>query len=127
MLLGGLAALVLIGLACAGTAYYLLLAPQFHPSKTSYIYIDRDDNIDSVCHKLKTQGKAASLSGFKLLARYREYGQHIRTGRYAIRPADNAYHVFSRLYRGHSSCRQCIPRIQPTVPWLSGAYEPHHR
>ena len=101
MLLGGLAALVLIGLACAGTAYYLLLAPQFHPSKTSYIYIDRDDNIDSVCHKLKTQGKAASLSGFKLLARYREYGQHIRTGRYAIRPADNAYHVFSRLYRGY--------------------------
>ena len=101
MLLGGLAALVLIGLACAGTAYYLLLAPQFHPSKTSYIYIDRDDNIDSVCHKLKTQGKAASLSGFKLLARYREYGQHIRTGRYAIHPKDNAYHLLSRFLRGY--------------------------
>lgn len=100
MLLGGLAVLILIGLACAGTAYYLL-ASQFHPSKTAYIYIDRDDNADSVCHKLKTQGQAANLAGFKLLARYKEYGHHIHTGRYAIHPADNAYHVFARLYRGH--------------------------
>ncbi len=103
MLLGGLTTLVLMGLACAGTAYCLLLAPRFHPPRTVYIYIDRDDNADSVCHKLKTQGKASGLSGFRLLASYKGYGQHISTGRYAIRPADNAYHVFTRLYR---SCQE---------------------
>ena len=39
---------ILIGafLLCAvagGTFYYYLFAPQFHPSKTVYIYVDRDD------------------------------------------------------------------------------------
>ena len=31
-----------------GTVYYYLFAPQFHPSKTVYVYIDRDDTTDSI-------------------------------------------------------------------------------
>ena len=48
ILLALAAAVVLIALAGAGTGYYLLLAPQFHPQKTQYVYIDRDDNLDSI-------------------------------------------------------------------------------
>ena len=48
---------ILIGafLLCAvagGTFYYYLFAPQFHPSKTVYIYVDRDDTADSIYHRL---------------------------------------------------------------------------
>ena len=44
---------ILIGafLLCAvagGTFYYYLFAPQFHPPKTVYIYVDRDDTADSI-------------------------------------------------------------------------------
>ena len=34
-----------------GTVYYYLFAPQFHPSRTVYIYVDRDDTADSIFKK----------------------------------------------------------------------------
>ena len=46
IIIGTFVALILIGAACAGTVYYYLFAPQFHPKKTVYIYIDRDDTAD---------------------------------------------------------------------------------
>lgn len=101
MLLGALAALILIGAACAGAVYYYLFAPQFHPQKTAYIYIDRDDTVDSIYNKVKAQGHPKSFIGFRWMAKYREYPQNIHTGRYAIRPGESVYHVFSRFYRGY--------------------------
>ena len=64
ILIGGLIALFLIGAACAGTFYYYLFYPQFHPSKTAYIYIDKDDTPDSIYNKVKKQGHPKSFSGF---------------------------------------------------------------
>lgn len=101
ILLGILAVLLLIGLAGAGTLYYFLFAPQFHPSKTTYIYIDRDDSADSIYNKVKKQGNIKNFTGFKWMATWRDYPRSIHTGRYAIRPGENVYHVFSRLYRGY--------------------------
>lgn len=95
------AAVVLIALAGAGTGYYLLLAPQFHPQKTQYVYIDLDDNLDSIYNKVRQTGQAGNLTGFRWMARYRDYARCIHTGRYAIHPGENVYHVFSRLYRGY--------------------------
>lgn len=56
---------ILIGafLLCAiagGTFYYYLFAPQFHPSKTVYIYVDRDDTADSIYHKIQNSGMSIS-------------------------------------------------------------------
>lgn len=101
ILIGGFIALFLIGAACAGTFYYYIFYPQFHPKKTTYIYIDRDDTADSIYNKVKKQGNAKSFTGFLWMARWRDYGSNIHTGRYAIRPEENVYHVFSRLYRGY--------------------------
>lgn len=101
IIIGTFLALILIGAISAGTGYYYLFAPQFYPKKTVYIHIDRDDTIDSIYNQLKNKGNPKSLTGFHWLAQYREYPQNIRTGRYAIRPKENVYHVFSRLYRGY--------------------------
>lgn len=101
ILLGGFITLFLIGSACAGTFYYLLLYPQFHPNKTVYVYIDRDDTADSIYNKVRKQGNATHFKGFLWMASYRNYPSNIHTGRYAIRPGENVYHVFSRLYRGY--------------------------
>ena len=81
IIIGTFVALILIGAACAGTVYYYLFAPQFHPKKTVYIYIDRDDTADSIYNKVEQQGHPRSFT--------------------AIRPGENVYHVFSRLYRGY--------------------------
>ena len=96
---------ILIGafLLCAiagGTFYYYLFAPQFHPSKTVYIYVDRDDTADSIYHKIKEFGHVNKFAGFRWMAKYKDFDQNIHTGRYAIRPNDNVYHVYSRFSRG---------------------------
>lgn len=97
---------ILIGvvLLCAiggGTVYYYLLAPQFHPDKTVYVYVDRDDTADSIYNKIKQTGHSSNFSGFRWMAKYRDFDKNIHTGRYAIRPKDNVYHVFNRFFRGH--------------------------
>ena len=64
ILIGGLVTLFLMGVACAGTFYYYIFYPQFHPQKTTYIYIDKDDTIDSIYNKVKIQGHPKSFTGF---------------------------------------------------------------
>ena len=83
------------------TFYYYLFAPQFHPSKTVYIYVDRDDTADSIYHKIKEFGHVNKFTGFQWMAKYKDFNQNIHTGRYAIRPNDNVYHVYSRFSRGY--------------------------
>ena len=86
---------------CLGIGYQLLLAPQFHPEKKVHIYIDRDDTTDSVYHKLRQTAAPGNLTGLRWAARLKQYPEHVKTGRYAILPDDNAYHVLGRLLRGH--------------------------
>ena len=35
------------------------------------------------------------------MSKYKNFNQNIHTGRYAIRPNDNVYHVYSRFSRGY--------------------------
>lgn len=104
---------LLVATALFGSAYYYLLAPLFYPQGTVYVYIDRDDTIDSVYHKVETFGCPKSMLGFRIMADYRQYARNIHTGRYAIHPAENAYHVFSRLYRGYQEpCNLTIGSVR---------------
>lgn len=93
--------MLVIAASCAGAIYYYLFAPQFHPNRATYIYIDRDDTADSIYNKVQALGQPKSMVGFRWMAQYRDYAQNIHTGRYAIRPGENVYHVFSRMYRGY--------------------------
>jgi UPF0755 protein len=75
---------ILIGafLLCAiagGTFYYYLFAPQFHPSKTVYIYVDRDDTADSIYHKIQKIGHVNKFTGFQWMAKYKDFDQNIHT------------------------------------------------
>lgn len=96
--------LSILGLAVAGSAYHLFFAPQFHPEGNTYIYIDRDDTADSVYHQIQATGASpTAILGFKWMAHFREYPRHLHTGRYVIKPGDDVYHLFSRLFRGYQS------------------------
>lgn len=101
ILLSMLIGVILLCAITGGTVYYYLLAPQFHPAKTAYVYIDRDDTTDSIYSKIKQTGHVNNFTGFEWMAKYRDFDKNIHTGRYAIRPKDNVYHVFSRFFRGH--------------------------
>lgn len=96
-----LIAIILLCTIAGGTVYYYLFAPQFHPPKTVYIYVDRDDTTDSIYHKIKQYGHVKHFDGFLWMAKYKDFDRNIHTGRYAIRPNENVYHVFSRFSRGY--------------------------
>lgn len=101
IVIGVVAVLCLAGLVCGGGMYYYLFAPQFHPAKTVYVYVDRDDTADSIYNKVKEKGDSHSLVGFRWMMRWKKLALHVHTGRYAIRKGENVYHVFSRFYRGY--------------------------
>lgn len=81
--------------------------------KTEYIYIDRDDNIDSVYAKLEPFSEPLSLKGFKTLARHFEYTEKIKTGRYKILPDECAITVLKHLKSGmQEPVRLTIPSVR---------------
>ena len=62
-----------------------------------YIYIDDNDTQDSVLVKLQSMNPSAGMDGLSVMLRHSDYGEHIRTGKYAINPGDRAFTVFRRL------------------------------
>lgn len=95
--------IILVGAGGTGIVYYYFLSPQFRITKTAYIYIDKDDNIDSVYQKIICTGKPKSMFGFQYLADKDAYSNNIRTGRYAIHPKDNMRYLYRRLSMGYQT------------------------
>lgn len=83
-----------------GIVYYYFFASFTGKSSTSYVYIDTDDNIDSVYAKVQAVGRKHCFHAFKALVRHSSYSEHIRTGRYAIHSGDGTLAVFRRIKNG---------------------------
>ncbi len=116
---------VIPALACLAVilflCYYYFFTPMLAGDSSRYVYIDDDDNIDSVYVKLEAVSKHHAMSGFKTLARHSSYGEHVRTGRYEIEPGNSAFTVFRKLKNGlQSSVRLTIPNAR-TADRLAGA------
>ena len=60
-----------------GTVYYYLFVPQFHPSRTVYIYVDRDDTADSIFNKIKRSGHIKNFTGFYWMSKYKNFNQNM--------------------------------------------------
>lgn len=102
--------IALIGVIAGGTGYYLFLSPQFNIDKTTYIYIDNNDNIDSVYNKIETNANPGTLWGLKLLTDKYDYSKNIKTGKYEIKSNDNIKSLFRKLSRGYQT------PVQLTIP-----------
>lgn len=87
--------------------------------KAEYIYIDRDDNIDSVYAKLEPISEQSPLKGFKTLARHLDYTENIRTGRYKIMPDECAVTVLKHLKSGMQDPMKLIVPSTRTVEDLA--------
>lgn len=114
------AVIVLLG-AMAGGLAYIWFGPQFHPAKTTYLYIDPDDTGDSVRAKLYRQAPLSPMArkGFEWMARLRHYDAQIHTGRYAVRPSESVYHVLSRLLRGYQEPMNLVVGSTRTIQQLA--------
>jgi UPF0755 protein len=102
-------------------AYLRLMSQLSKQSQTEYIYIDKDDNVDSVTHKLSLISEDCPLWMFSKIASHDEYDKKIRTGRYAIGTTENALDIYRKLRGGMQTAIQMrLPEVR-TVEMLAKA------
>jgi UPF0755 protein len=83
-----------------GLVYYYLFTSFSVKDKIEYVYVDQDDNIDSICSKLAPLASRHSMFGFNTVVRHSSFSENIHTGRYAISPDESTYSVFRNLKNG---------------------------
>ncbi len=88
----------IVVIICA--VYYTFFTSLSASKSTEYIYVDNDDNIDSVYAKVESIAAGKRVSGFRMLARYTGYSEKIRTGRYEIKPGYGTLRVFRAMKNG---------------------------
>lgn len=113
-----LAVILLVAGVAAG--WYFLFSAMNNTGKTQYVYIDSDDNIDSVYAKVGAVSKGRSMTGFKLLAGSGKYASNIHKGRYAIDENISAYQLYQKLKVGEQTpLNVTVPSVR-TLDVLAG-------
>lgn len=99
------------------TVHQLFFDKTFQITEDTYLYIDEDDNVDSVIVQLSEKGRPKIMRGFELLAHWKDY--KVKSGRYKVAPQDNIRMVFNRLRWGQQTpIRLVVPSVR-TIPQLS--------
>ncbi len=99
------------------TAHQLFFDKTFQITEDTYLYIDEDDNVDSVIVQLSEKGQPKIMRGFELLAHWRDY--KVKSGRYKVTPHDNIRMVFNRLQWGQQTPIQLVVPSVRTIPQLA--------
>jgi len=86
--------------AIIAIGYYYFFTQFSTAGETRYVFIDRDDNTDSVLTKLSPVASQHSLTGLSTMMRHVCYADHMRTGRYAIEPSMTTAEVLRLLKTG---------------------------
>lgn len=116
-----LVAATLCLLCLLGVIYYFYAGDFSKEEDTQYVYIDDDDNLDSIRVKLEPIATGPALMAFNTLARTMNYADHIRTGRYAITTDASVITIFRNLKHGQQEPIRLIIPESRTTDRLAGA------
>ena len=95
--------LAIVAIAAYGIYYYYLQTPLSNVEETQYVYIDRDDNIDSVYTKIAEYAKPHALKGLKAFGDFKDYGDNVKRGRYELNTKVGAREMINILLRGEQT------------------------
>lgn len=96
-----------------GLPFYFFFKGVSTLEETHYIYIDEDDTQDSVIAKIKPIAYPTAMAGLQTLLRHADYGDHIKTGRYAIKKGEGAVIIYRHLKNGQQeSLNLTIPEAR---------------
>lgn len=98
---------VVIGIVC-----YFLFAGIAKNEGVSYLYIDDDDDMDSVSAKLSDIATPTGVAAVRTMARHMGYADKIRTGRYLLNEDMSALRFFRNLRNGH---QEPMKLVMPSV------------
>lgn len=94
---------------------YCLFAPMSKGDvdEDVYLYIDGDDDLDSLSAKLSEHCRSISVSTLLTLARHSGYQHNMRTGRYVITPSVGPLQLLRHLRNGQQSpVKLTIPSVR---------------
>ncbi len=99
---------------------HLIMGNHFTNKEVAYVYIDQNDNVDSLRNKLSNVAHPKKMEGFDLLASHYEFEKGIRTGRYKI-TKDMSMLQFMRNVRAHNEVpiMLVVPSVR-TVKEMAG-------
>ncbi|MGI6243625.1 MAG: endolytic transglycosylase MltG [Prevotella sp.] len=107
-------------LVLAGLGYYYLFTSFSGGKETSYIYIDQDDDYDSLMTKLKPVAIRHSYHAFCTLSRHSSLVEKVYTGRYEITPSTRTFTLFRHIKNGmQTSLNLVVPSVR-TMQDLAG-------
>ena len=105
-------AIVVVLLLLGGAFGLPLLRSVSSTSEPVLVYLDQDDNFDSLAVKLKATGKAEMNRGLRLAARLLKYQDRVRSGCYDVGSGQSAWTVVRQLRAGHQQpIRLTIPQV----------------
>lgn len=90
-------------LVIIGMTYYYFFASFSAKTGTQYVYVDADDNIDSVYSKLEPLATHHGICAFKTLSRHSKYPSNIREGRYEVGGSIGTLTLFRHMKNGMQS------------------------
>lgn len=96
-------ALFLILFSCGFWCYRIIRASNFYPDKPVYIYIDERKDWNELCKNLEDSAACLHINSFKLLAGWMNYREHLRTGRYCVRPEMSNLELIRELRNGQQT------------------------
>lgn len=108
-------------LALIGLTYFYFFTSFTGKSATEYVYVDKDDNFDSLSAKLKPISETHCFQAFNILARHSNLIHHVRTGRYALKPSMGAFVVFRHLKNGMQDPLNLVVPSVRTMQDMAGA------
>ena len=98
---------------------WFALYSSFTSKEHAMVYIDNDDNIDSVYTKVEAAAGPCKMSSFKLFCRLRGYSNKIYPGRYDVGEGKGTYTVVQNLRHGlQTPLKLTIPQTH-TVDMLA--------
>ena len=93
----GLTAIVFVIIAVVAL---FLFYPINKGNETTYLYIDKDDNVDSIARKMSVECNCLGAATVMTLARHTDYAENILTGRYEIDKSVGSLLFFRKMRNG---------------------------
>ncbi len=107
-------------LVLIGIGYYYFFSSFTGKDHTCYVYVDADDNYDSLLVKLKPVASVHGYHAFKIMSRHSSLTRRLRTGRYAITPSTGAFTAFRHIKNGmQTPVNLTVPTVR-TMQDLAG-------
>lgn len=94
-------AVLLIGGYCV--AHHYLFSQLLKGDQKVYIFVDKDDNVDSVLHKVEAFADPTAMKGFRKAVSFKDYDKNIKRGRYELNKDATAWSFANTLLRGEQT------------------------